>query len=63
LLNSWRLQRLKIDHTAWVLAVAFSPDGTRLTTTSGDSARIWDTITGRQQLQVNHTKSRAGRRV
>jgi serine/threonine protein kinase len=34
-------------HTDWVLAVAWSPDGQRLATASGDStARVWDATTG-----------------
>jgi WD40 repeat protein len=38
-----------------VLAVAFSPDGTRLATGSSDkTARIWDATTGKRQLQVIH---------
>jgi WD40 repeat protein len=43
-------------HTGPVTAVAFSPDGTHLATTSHDqTARIWDTATGapRAALRVD----------
>jgi WD40 repeat protein len=36
------------EHTAPVKAVAFSPDGTRVVTGSGDNAaRLWDEATGK----------------
>jgi WD40 repeat protein len=36
-------------HTGWVLAVAYSPDGTTLATTSDDGTiRIWNARTGQQ---------------
>ena len=37
-----------------IWAVAFSPDGTRLATGCGNTARIWDAATGQQRLQVTH---------
>ena len=38
-----------------VRAVAFSPDGTRLATGSGDgTARVWDAATGRQLRPLGH---------
>jgi WD40 repeat protein len=41
----------------WVLAVAFSPDGTRLATGSDDNrARVWDAASGQQLLEVRHGK-------
>ena len=44
-----------IRSSAAVRAVAFSPDGTRLTTGSGDKAvRVWDTASGRHLLEVRH---------
>ncbi|WP_371174586.1 NACHT domain-containing protein [Buchananella felis] len=36
-------------HTGWVISGAYSPDGTTILTTSRDNtARIWDTTTGKQ---------------
>ena len=46
-------------HTSAVHAVAFSPDGTRLATTSEDrTAKIWDTASGKELLTLSgHSKS------
>ncbi|HEV8649163.1 MAG TPA: hypothetical protein VG276_07090 [Actinomycetes bacterium] len=42
-------------HAANVNAVAFSPDGRRLTTASDDrTARIWDAATGQERTRVVH---------
>ncbi|MFF5227730.1 pentapeptide repeat-containing protein [Dactylosporangium sp. NPDC000521] len=49
--------RVATGHTGSVNAVAWSPDGTRLATGSGDrSVRVWDAVTGIQQVQLaGHT--------
>ncbi len=46
-----------VGHTSNTLAVAFSPDGQRLATGSGDkTAKLWDVTTGREILTLNgHT--------
>ena len=41
--------RLLGAHSNWVVALAFSPDGSLLTTSAGDStASVWDVATGRE---------------
>jgi WD40 repeat protein len=44
-------------HTSIVLAVAFSPDGKRIATGSGDrTIKLWDTATGQEVLSLRgHT--------
>ena len=52
-----RVQLTLAGHTDNVNNVAFSPDGTRLATTSGDkTAKIWDAKTGKELLTLKgHT--------
>ena len=49
--------RVLIRHEGPVYAVAFSPDGTRLATGSGDrSARVFDAATGTELLRCDHDR-------
>jgi WD40 repeat protein/energy-coupling factor transporter ATP-binding protein EcfA2 len=45
------------DHTGWIETAAFSPDGKRIVTASYDNtARLWDTETGRSLMELRgHT--------
>jgi WD40 repeat protein/serine/threonine protein kinase len=57
-LAGWRPEQATLvrvlPHRGWVWRVAFSPDGRRIVTTSGDESagwgeiRLWDTVTGQQ---------------
>jgi tetratricopeptide (TPR) repeat protein len=46
-------------HTSWVSSVAFSPDGKRIVSGSGDKTlKIWDAVTGKELLTLKgHTSS------
>ena len=45
----------RLDHDGPVTAVAFSPDGTRVATASGDgSARVFDAATGAELARLDH---------
>jgi WD40 repeat protein/tRNA A-37 threonylcarbamoyl transferase component Bud32 len=45
--------RRLLPHTAGVLALGFSPDGTRLVTGDGKLARVWDSRTGDFQFTLD----------
>ncbi len=48
-----RLDFVLRGHTQWVTSVAFSPDGTRLATSSRDrTVKVWEAATGRELLSV-----------
>jgi WD40 repeat protein len=43
-------------HTDYVHAVAFSPDGTRLASASGDfTVRVWDTLSPQDRARPRNT--------
>jgi WD40 repeat protein len=44
----------KLEHNDWVNAMAFSPDGTRLATASGNTTYVWDAETGSQLQRLEH---------
>ena len=49
-----RLSLTLSDHTESVYGVAFSPDGTRIVTTSLDStAKVWDAVSGKELLTLS----------
>jgi WD40 repeat protein len=57
-------QRLKLTHDHWVRAVAVSPDGTRLVSSSlDDTVRLWDLQTGREIYRLPGHGSQGGHRV
>jgi WD40 repeat protein/transcriptional regulator with XRE-family HTH domain len=46
--------KLTLDHGAGVWSIAYSPDGTRLATASGDeTVKIWDAATGQELLSFS----------
>jgi hypothetical protein len=55
-----RLELTLSGHTEEVLGAVFSPDGTRIATSSGDgTAKIWDATTGKGTLTVKGSASGA----
>ena len=42
-----KADRRALKHNGWVNAVAFSPDGKKIATASGGTARLWDAATGK----------------
>ena len=61
-LAAGRIARLLTGHTEEVFALAFSPDGVRLASGSGDhTARVWDTRRGAsERVLVGHTDGISG---
>ncbi|MGA4837798.1 CHAT domain-containing protein [Streptomyces sp. G45] len=57
-------EQVRLSHGGMIASVwdaAFSPDGLRLATASGDrTARIWDSATGSQVLELAHPKTVRG---
>src|SRR5262249_49752190 len=46
-------------HTGWVYSVAFSPDGTRIVSGSGEGAvKVWEAHTGQEALSLQRHTSR-----
>ena len=55
--QSWEPVLHVIPHPKWVNSVAFSPDGGRLASGSDDIVRIWNTVTGELEDELEgHTK-------
>ena len=49
---------LRLSHDGVVNGVAFSPDGTRALTVSGDhTARVWDAASGKELLRMSHDQA------
>jgi len=49
---------LRLSHDGVVNGVAFSPNGTRALTVSGDhTARVWDAASGRELLRMSHDQA------
>ena len=47
------LQALTLQgHTSVVYSVAFSPDGKRLASASGDGVKVWDAAAGKETLSL-----------
>ncbi|HWZ62471.1 MAG TPA: WD40 repeat domain-containing protein [Steroidobacteraceae bacterium] len=53
-----RREVLRLTHDGAVNGVAYSPDGTRVLTASGDhTARVWDAASGRELLRMSHDQA------
>lgn len=49
---------LALHHSGWVWHAAFSPDGKRVATVSGNEAFVWDAVTGEKIFTLNgHTNT------
>lgn len=47
----------QLTHEAPVRSAAFTPDGSKVLTTSGRTARVWDVITGKELARFSHEAS------
>ena len=58
----WQVEHVLRGHKVPVLSAAFSPDGRRIVTASGDAtARVWDSETGRElKVLRGHKKAISG---
>ena len=45
-------EMLRLNHTGWVMAAAYSLDGRRIATVSGKEAYLWDAVTGEKLLTL-----------
>ena len=47
----------RLGHSDRVLSVGFSGDGTRVVTASNQTVRVWNTVTGKPELVLQHPES------